>query len=110
MKILHAIEKKLYSPGKRGAAYRVFVSLLIIIPVIGLVLFSSWTIYSDMTEDVYLRSQDRISLVENLIHERINSLIVLAESIASRPKVVEYVKSGLWTEAMLYAELSNMVI
>ncbi len=104
MKLLPAIEKKLYSPGKRGAAFRVFVSFLMVIPIIGLVFFSSWTIYSDMTEDVYSRSQDRISLVENLVHERINSLIVLTESIASRPKVVEYVKSGLWTEAMRYAE------
>ena len=63
MKILPEIEKKLYNPGKRGAGYRVFASFLIMIPVIGLVYFSSWTIYSDMTEDVYIRSHDRACLV-----------------------------------------------
>jgi len=102
--IFFALEKKLYSSGKKAVFYRLLITLLITIPVIALIIFSSLNTYNDITKEVYSSKQSEINLIETLIHERVYRLIAIAESLAAGPKLIENVKNGNWKEAVRYVE------
>jgi PAS domain S-box-containing protein len=104
MNIFAFFEKKLYGSGKKSLLYRLLFSMMIILPVILVAIFSSITAYRDTTADIYTKRYSEAQLIENLIHERLGGMVLLAESVASRPKVVEYVKEGKWEQAIKYAE------
>ncbi len=104
MNIFAFFEKRLYASGRKSLLYRLLFSLMIILPVISVVIFSSITMYRDTTADIYTKRYARAQLIQSLIHERLSAIVLLAESLASRPKVVEYVKEGKWDQAIKYAE------
>jgi len=104
MSIFTIFEKKLFSSGRRAILYRLLFSMIIILPFTSIVTFSSITAYRETTSDIYSKRYVRAQLIESIIHERLDGIVLLAESIASRPRVVEYVKEGKWEQAIKYAE------
>ncbi len=76
------------------------LSLLIIIPLTLFCVFSFMHTYTQQTNIETARYDTIAQLSTTILHERLNKLVDLAESFASRPRVVEYAVAGRWNDAV----------
>jgi PAS domain S-box-containing protein len=90
----------LVARGKWAPLYRTLFSLVFIAPGLILVFFSYTRFYSESTEAILKEKGLLALLASNIVHERLNAIVDLGVSFATRPKVVEEVEKGNWTGAM----------
>ena len=86
--------------GKWAVLYRVFFLLLFISPGLVLVFFSYARFYSESTESILTEKRLLALLASNIVHERLNAIVDLGVSFATRPRLIEEIEKGKWEEAL----------
>lgn len=90
----------LIARGKWAVLYRTVFLLLFVLPGFALVLFSYTRFYSGTTAAVVEQKKMLAHLAANSVYDRLNAIVELGTSFASRPLVVEAVDRGDWPAAM----------
>ncbi|MBN2106645.1 MAG: PAS domain S-box protein [Deltaproteobacteria bacterium] len=89
----------LVARGKWASLYRVLFVLLFVFPGLLLVFFSYTRLYSESTASILAEKRLLALLASNSVHDRLNAIVDLGISFATRPRVVEEIEKGNWAEA-----------
>lgn len=84
----------------RNVIFRSLAVILILIPII-LGLYMCYRIYDDIGEVTLNRREAVAHLVSTIIHERLDRVVDLGVSLATRPVFVDLIENGKWSDAML---------
>jgi signal transduction histidine kinase len=90
----------LFKERKRALRFRVYIFLLFSLPILALGIFSYFRVYSDLTNFKVTRRKDLAVLSATVINEKLDSLVDLGISLATRPKFIENGLQGKWKEAI----------
>jgi PAS domain S-box-containing protein len=90
----------LVARGKWAVVYRVLFLLVFIFPGILLVFFSYARFYSESTQSILSQKRLLALLAANIVHDRLNAIVDLGVSFATRPRVIEEIQKGNWAGAM----------
>lgn len=87
------------SKNSRAVAFKILLAFLVLIPM-ALGVYMCYRIYADIENAVLNRRQSVIYLASTTIKERLDRIVDLGISFATRPRFVDYVSQGNWVEAM----------
>ncbi len=90
----------LVARGKWAPLYRVLFVLLFVFPGLLLVFFSYTRFYSESTASILAEKRLLALLASNIVHDRLNAIVDLGVSFATRPRVMEEIEKGNWAGAM----------
>jgi PAS domain S-box-containing protein len=90
----------LVARGKWAFLYRALFVLLFVFPGLLLVFFSYTRFYSESTASILAEKRLLALLAANIVHDRLNAIVDLGISFATRPRVVEEIEKGNWAGAM----------
>ena len=91
---------KLVARGKWAIAYRIVFLLVFIFPGILIAFFSYIRFSSASTQSILSQKRLLALLAANIVHDRLNALVDLGVSFATRPRVIEEIEKGNWAGAM----------
>ena len=98
----------LLTKAKWALFYRLLFSLVFISPVIFLALFSYIRLQSESTSSILSQKKSLASLAATIVDERLDGMVDLGTSLATRPRFIEEIGKGNWTEAMnILGSVSN---
>ncbi|MCX5905235.1 MAG: sensor domain-containing diguanylate cyclase [Proteobacteria bacterium] len=105
---LSAHLSNLLTKAKWALFYRLLFSLIFISPVIFLALFSYIRLQSESTSSILSQKKSLASLAATIVDERLDGMVDLGTSLATRPRFIEEIGKGNWTEAMnILGRVSN---
>ena len=74
--------------------------LLFIFPGLLLVFFSYAKFYSESTQSILSQKRLLALLAANIVHDRLDAIVDLGVSFATRPRIIEEIEKGNWAGAM----------
>jgi PAS domain S-box-containing protein len=86
--------------GKWANIYRAVFFLVFIFPGILVVLVSYTRFYSESTAAILAQKRLLALLASNIVRDRLDAIVNLGVSFATRPKVIEEIEKGNWAGAM----------
>ncbi len=89
---------------KKDFFFKLSISLLIISPLLLLAAFSYIRIYRQNTESVLLNKKLMAVLVSTVVKERLDKLVAVGVSLASRPRMIECLYERKYPEAIRVVE------
>ena len=90
----------LLTKSKWALFHRLLFPLIFISPVIFLALFSYFRLQSESTSSILAQKKSLAFLAATIVDERLDGMVDLGISLATRPRFIEEIEKGNWTEAM----------
>ncbi|MCX5900959.1 MAG: hypothetical protein NTX06_09545, partial [Proteobacteria bacterium] len=90
----------LVARGKWAVVYRVLFLLVFIFPGILIAFFSYTRFSSASTQSILSQKRLLALLAANIVHDRLDAIVDLGVSFATRPRVIEEIEKGNWSGAM----------
>lgn len=97
--IFPALEKKLSNLTSKPVRLRAILSVLLVIPLFIFAVISYLYTNRVLTDAIIAERHDITQLSADIIKERLDKVVGLASSLASRPSVVDAVSQGRWDDA-----------
>ena len=94
----------LYRQIKKKPLVKWLCIAIIMAPLLFLSSFSSFKIYTDTTNFILSQKNYMSDMVSTMIKERLDKLVDLDTSLASRPMLIKHINDGNWNEAMAILE------
>lgn len=91
---------ELVAHGKRAVLYRLLFLLLFVLPGLALVLFSYSRFYGETTASMLTQKEMLAHLAASSVYDRLNAVMELGISLATRPLVMDAVGRGDWQAAI----------
>jgi signal transduction histidine kinase len=99
-RVVRVVSDGIVAKGMRGNLHRIALFLAILMPVLIVMFFNYVSMRRGLTESVYAQKKATAYLAAAILTERLDELCQIGISIAQRPRLVEYVSSGNWDEAI----------
>ncbi len=95
---------KIYETVLKSNLFRFFISIFLAVPIAAILFVVLISSYHEATQDIMKNRQARTELTVTLVHERLEKILDIAQSLASRPSLVENIIQNKWDEAVKYIE------
>lgn len=96
---------KLLSPShKHHYAIHYLIFAVIILPVLTAIFFSYSHILNTLNHSVLSGRSALVHLAASVVKERLDRLVGIGVSLASRPKFIDYIREKKWADSMDYVE------
>jgi signal transduction histidine kinase len=101
-RIVNLVSGALSRKGKVKFLGKIGFYLLFFFPLLILLLVSYQATYKHMTKEILERKTATAYLSATIINERLDKLVDIAVSLASRPKLIEEINQGRWEQGIKY--------
>jgi signal transduction histidine kinase len=99
-KIISYLGELLERPKKNKKLWQAGIFLVVITPIVFLCVFSFYLVFQATTLHLFQEKKATAYLSATILKEKLDKLIVVGESLATRPRLVEDLSAGKWQEAI----------
>ncbi len=93
-----------YDAAIKSNLFRFFISILLAVPIAAVILGIFLSSYQGATNEILNYRKAKTELTVTLMHERLIKITDIGKSLASRPMLIESIKTNEWEEALKYVE------